>query len=201
MTVRWSVSSIALPGQNRSGDVHVLESFDGGLLLGAVDGLGHGDAAALAAETAVRSLSEDPALTVLSLVQKAHDALRSTRGVVMSLASFRVSDRLLTWLGVGNIEGVLLRANPDAVPPREVVALRGGVVGYQLPQLHATIHQINPGDVLVFATDGIRNFQQALLACTPAPLEELTRRLCAEYSNGTDDVLAFAARFDKSPDR
>jgi serine phosphatase RsbU (regulator of sigma subunit) len=35
------------------------------------------------------------------------------------------------------------------------VLLRSGVVGYQLPTLRASTLPIAPGDLLIFATDGI----------------------------------------------
>ena len=34
--------------------------------------------------------------------------------------------------------------------------MRGGVVGYELPIVQASVTAIAPGDVLIFATDGIR---------------------------------------------
>ena len=41
----------------------------------------------------------------------------------------------MTWLGVGNVDGFLLRADNQTKPAHESLFLRGGVVGYQLPSL------------------------------------------------------------------
>ena len=46
---------------------------------------------------------------IISLIRRCHEALRGTRGVVMSIASLNTHDRTMVWLGVGNVEGVLLR--------------------------------------------------------------------------------------------
>ena len=62
----------------------------------------------------------------------------------------------MTWLGVGNVEGVLIRADTRATPAAESVLLRGGVVGYQLPALQASVVPVSRGDLLILATDGIR---------------------------------------------
>ena len=53
--IEWGVASRALPGETRSGDLHVVESFAGGALVAAVDGLGHGEEAADAADRVARS--------------------------------------------------------------------------------------------------------------------------------------------------
>ena len=192
--IEWGVSSRALPGQAASGDRHVVEPFSGGALIAAIDGLGHGTEAASAARKAGDVLGRHCAESVIALVRRCHDALHETRGVVMSLASFNGSDETMTWLGVGNVEGVLLRANARAVPVREQLLLRGGVVGYQLPQLSAWVLPLAMGDTLVFATDGIRSdFTGILDRSGSAP--GLADRILARYAKATDDALVVVARY------
>src|SRR4029079_12119488 len=113
-------------------------------------GVGHGDKAASVARAATATLAEYAHETPTSLIERCHRALRGSRGVVMSLASFDLSANSLTWLGVGNVGGILLRARlfkarPEAgstpllsteTMPREAresVLLKGGIVGYHLP--------------------------------------------------------------------
>ena len=74
----------------------------------------------------------------------------------MSLASFSGRDHTMIWLGVGNVEGVLIRRVQTVNAARETILLRGGIVGYQLPPLRATTVPVIRGDTLIFATDGIR---------------------------------------------
>src|SRR5207247_587433 len=81
-------------------------------------GLGHGADAAAAARAAVAALDRHAEESVLPLVQRCHQALAGTRGVVMSVAFFDPSDHAMTWLGVGNVEGVLLYTDPGARPVR-----------------------------------------------------------------------------------
>ncbi len=190
----WAVARRAAPGEQESGDLHVVECFPGGTLLAAVDGLGHGAEAAIAARAAVDVLRAHAPESVIALVRRCQRALRETRGVVMSLATFNAPDSSLTWLGIGNVGGVLVRADPAGGPPRESLLLRGGVVGYRLPVLSAAVLTVNPGDLLVFATDGV----DASFAPEPAgntALQPLADRILDQWGKNTDDALVLVARF------
>ena len=113
--LEWGVAARALPGERASGDLHLVETFTGGVLVAVVDALGHGEDAAVAARLAVATLAKYASEPVDALVQRCHQALRRrTRGVVMSLASFDATERTMTWLGIGNVEGFLYSADPEA---------------------------------------------------------------------------------------
>ncbi len=192
--VEWGVAARAHPGQEVSGDASLVQPFPGGVLFAVVDGLGHGSEATAAAQLATSILGEDPSAPVLSLIGRCHEALRRTRGAVISLASYREAESSLTWLGIGNVEGTLIRASSNANPPREDVLLRGGVIGYQIPSPRAAVISVSPGDLLVFATDGIRpEFQpDALTGQLP---QQCAEWILEEYVRGDDDALVLAARF------
>jgi hypothetical protein len=192
--VEWGLATRALEGQSESGDQHLVCPYPNGVLLAAVDGLGHGEEAALAARAAVSVLKAHSEESAIALVQRCHEALTDTRGVVMSLASFVRQDSTVTWLGVGNVEGLLVRSEPASAPSQEVLLLRGGVVGYQLPQLYASVLAVVPGDTLVFATDGVR--RDFVVHVTPrlAP-QPLAERILKECAKGNDDALVLVARF------
>jgi negative regulator of sigma-B (phosphoserine phosphatase) len=196
--VEWCVASRALPGELVSGDLHVVSSWEHGVLIGVVDGLGHGDEATFAARCAVNVLAEHPAESVISLVQRCHRALLNTRGVVMTLLSLNTQDDTATLLGVGNVEAALVRANPQGVRPRESVLLRGGVVGYQLPALHASLVPFTPGDLVVFATDGVREDFSDLVNPQDAPAQQV-ERIMAQKFRGTDDGLVLACKYLGKP--
>ncbi|HVS52569.1 MAG TPA: SpoIIE family protein phosphatase [Opitutaceae bacterium] len=191
--VEWSVASCALPGQRISGDRYVIQSWAGGVLAGVVDGLGHGEEATAAASAAVEVLERHAGESVIALMQRCHRALQPTRGAVLTLVSIDAGENTAAMLGIGNVEAVLLRANPQARPRRESVLLRGGVVGYQLPALHADLVPFGAGDLLVFATDGVQeDFGDELEIEEPLP--QLVERIMAEKFRGTDDGLVLACR-------
>ena len=132
--IEWGVAVQPLEGEAESGDQYVVQPFPKGVLVAAVDGLGHGPEAAAAARSAVAILKDYAHEPVISLLRRCHERLIRTRGVVMSLASFNALDSTMTWLGVGNVEGLLLRADVAANPPRENVLLRSGVVAANCPR-------------------------------------------------------------------
>jgi negative regulator of sigma-B (phosphoserine phosphatase) len=196
--VEWSVASRALPGETVSGDLHVVRPFEGGVLIGVADGLGHGDEATRAARAAVDVLAKNAAENVIVLMQRCHRALLDTRGVAMTLVSLQTHDDTAAMLGVGNVEAALLRANPQGLRPRESVLLRGGVVGYQLPALHASLVPFMPGDLLVFATDGVREDFSDLLNPHDAPAQ-IVEKIMAQKFRGTDDGLVLACKYLGKP--
>jgi len=166
--IEWAVAARPLHGQGESGDLHLVEPFPNGVLVAVVDGLGHGHEAAIAARTAVATLESYAGEDVVSLVRRCHERLKGTRGVVMTLVRVSAHDRTITWLGVGDVEGLLLRADAWASPAREYVLLRGGVVGEALPPLRASVLPVSQSDTLVLATDGISH--GFLLPCATCSL-------------------------------
>ena len=192
--IDWGVASRPMNGQQVSGDMHVVETFHSGVLLGAIDGVGHGDGASEVAQIAARVLKKHCAESVITLVNQCHTALALTRGAVITLASLDAVDGTLTWMGVGNVEARLFRAQPDLTHPSENILLRGGLLGLQLPTLQASIMPIIRDDLLIFATDGIRaGFDQAI-ALTDSP-QQIADRILDKHFKGTDDALVLVARY------
>src|SRR5207247_8437874 len=74
----WGVASRAFPGENASGDLHLVKPLPGGVLLAAVDGLGHGPEAVAAATTAVAILQNYADEPLPALVTRCQDR-KSTR--------------------------------------------------------------------------------------------------------------------------
>jgi serine/threonine protein phosphatase PrpC len=192
--IDWGMAAQPLPGQAVSGDMHLVQPFEQGVLLAVVDGVGHGDEATAAAQAAVAILEKHAHEPVISLVERCHEALTRTRGVVMTLASLHLWEKTITWLGVGNVEGRLLRADPNASHPSESVLLRSGLVGYQLPALHAGVLPVAPGDLLLLATDGIHADFADEVNLGDKP-QHIADRILNKHFKGNDDALALVARY------
>jgi hypothetical protein len=112
---------------------------------------------------------------------------------VISIASFCADTGTMTWLGVGNVEGILFRADTTTAGARESLLLRGGVVGYQMPPLRPATLSIRPGDTLMLATDGIRGS-----FCDVSPLNRdpqvVADNILDKYGKKTDDALVVVVR-------
>lgn len=179
--------------EHPSGDLHVVEPHSEGTLVGLVDGLGHGAEAAAASDAAVAVLQATPGGPVVDLIQRCHHALRRTRGAVMTLASFERGSSTVVCAGVGNIEGVLIRA-AGSLQRSEAIPIRAGVVGGHLPPLRPVSLTFAPGDTLVLATDGIRSGFTAQYPDGRAP-QEIAESILARFAKGTDDAHVVVARY------
>lgn len=186
--IEWGWAGTALADE--SGDLHVVIAFEGGALVALIDGLGHGPEAAEAARAAACLLESQAGAPVLDLMQRCHGAIRSTRGAVMTIASISTAESALTWLGVGNVDAVLLRrSGPDAA-----IATRGGVVGYQLPPLRSSSLSISHGDLLIMATDGLRGGFTDGVESDDAP-QDVADSILARFAKGSDDAHVVVVRY------
>jgi len=192
--LEWGVACRPLTGQSSSGDLQVVKSFTDGILVAALDGIGHGGEAAAAAMVARGILEAHAHEPVIALVERCHQRLRATRGVAMSIASFDVPHGLITWLGVGNVQGALLRRGVASVVSEESLLLRGGVVGGQLPSLQAAVLPVSSGDTLILTTDGVGvNFSRSLARNYPPQMA--AERILEQHGKVTDDALVLVARY------
>jgi phosphoserine phosphatase RsbX len=189
----WGSAGTALAGQTSSGDRGLVVPFPGGALAAVIDGLGHGSEACEAALAAEKILLAAPYAPIDDLVRRCHEALRQTRGVVLSLASFDGEHDTMSWLGVGNVEALLVRGDADR--KTEAVAMRGGTVGYLLPPLHPRTLQVRAGDTLVLATDGIRHGFKAEVLSARAP-QTIADEILRHWATSNDDAMVIVARYE-----
>lgn len=188
------VAAVPMAGEQSSGDLHLIAEFPGGGLVAAIDALGHGPEAARTAEQAVAVLAVRPTDPLPEIIRRCHTALIGTRGVVVSLASFDIRAGQMTWAGIGNVEGVILRNGRNRAPTRSSLITLGGIVGAELPEIRAQQLPIEPGNLVVFATDGVRRefIEHIDPARTPS---EIARELLVRHAKGTDDALVLVVRY------
>ena len=190
--IEYGLDGWPLDGAEPSGDCEILAPFDGGVVFGVADGLGHGPEAAEAARRAAQTCRDNAERPIAELFDLCHEALRYTRGAVISVASLNHRGGCIEWAGIGNAEGVLYRGGRR--PDHDSLTLRGGVVGYRYPKLRSVSVPIRKGDVVIFATDGIGS---AFLEVEPGDLQaqELASLILTRYGKRTDDALVLAVRY------
>lgn len=192
--IEWAVAARTLPGQASSGDCYFVRTLPQRAVVAVVDALGHGAEATQCANLAVASLEDHVGESLIPLVRHCHDVLRGSRGVVISLASFYAGDQTMTWLGVGNVAGILLRHDARTELRSESLLLRSGVVGGHLPTLAAAIMSVTRGDTLALATDGIAaGFADGLSVSEPPQI--VADRILATHAKASDDALVLVARY------
>jgi hypothetical protein len=189
--VDFATAGEPLRGHERSGDRAVCAAFAGGVLVALIDGIGHGNDAADAAELAAGELAAGAGAAVDELMARCHARLYKTRGAAITLVSIAARGELV-WVGVGNVDAVVVRA-PSAGKD-ESIATRGGAVGFQLPALAARSLAIGVGDTLVLATDGIRHSFREEVRIDRAP-DAIARAIVDRHATGGDDACVAVARF------
>jgi negative regulator of sigma-B (phosphoserine phosphatase) len=194
LVLERGVAGQAHEGEGRSGDLAVFAPCERGGLVAVIDGLGHGDAAADAAELAAAILEQYTDEVPQRLLEHCHAELRKTRGAVMTLAWFDLEARTMEWTGVGNVEARFVRAGAGVDARHDSPVVLGGVVGYNLPQVRMSTLALEPGDAVVLATDGVAaDFSVSLESGVAA--QRLAERVLERHGKGTDDALAAVVRY------
>ncbi|MEU4738498.1 MULTISPECIES: hypothetical protein [Streptomyces] len=154
-----------------------------------VDGLGHGPAAAHAADLAVRAFHDSPALPLPRLMTAVHQALRGTRGAAVGLLR-RSADGSVEHCSVGNVRAYVL--GRDGV--RHRFGAQPGVVGWNMPPPAAQRLPDALDGTLLLHSDGVdgrwAHSPGPGLTGLPAPLLPVV--LAHAHRAARDDVTALA---------
>jgi phosphoserine phosphatase RsbX len=197
--LEWAIAAVPLRGETVSGDFALVERTQHQYLLAGIDGLGHGPEAAEAADKARRTIIDNLAEPLDALLVLCHEALTKTRGAAVTLARIDAVQAQISWVGVGNVEALLFRSSSEGTKAIDSPILSGGIVGYQLPRLTVRSVQLQRGDLVIMATDGIaRTFTQSL-----RPSEDIVtiaRGILESCNKGRDDALVLVTRFRGLPD-
>lgn len=191
----YHVAASSWAGGSVSGDLYVVRQDAEAVLVAVVDGLGHGPDAAIAARTTIAALASRPRQPILGLIRDCHAALRHTRGAAIAIAEIDVRTATMSWLAVGNVEARLLRSEDGQLRVREAPLNHAGIVGHRLPLLRLAAVALRPGDLVAFATDGIRSGFEATLRWG-LPTRLAADRILADYGKVTDDALILVGRWN-----
>jgi anti-sigma regulatory factor (Ser/Thr protein kinase) len=175
---------LAAPGETVCGDTWDFRLDGDKALLMVADGLGHGPAAAEASQAAMKLL-DSPAGPPSRVLERAHEALRSTRGAAAAVAELDLQARSVTFSGAGNIAGRLV----SGVDDRSLMS-QHGTLGLQIRRLSDQIYPWPVHAFLVLHSDGIVSRWSladlgGLLQCDPAVIAGW---LIRDHTRGRDDV-------------
>ncbi len=174
-----------------NGDAFVIREWQDKLLVGVIDGLGHGEfaqQAALAAQGYARSHYDLPLDKIFS---GANRACLGTRGVVMALARFE-SPNQMHLATVGDIE-----ARAWSAPDRTLFKVQRGILGTcSMPQVVIQEKKWSPGWLLVLHSDGLQTHWQwqDFPGLEREPTEVIARRLLHALATKDDDATVLAVR-------
>ena len=194
LKIDTAFATVPLPGQQESGDLSLIKRVGVGTLVAVVDGLGHGRDAASAAQAAVGALERYAREPLSDLVRRCHEALVGLRGVVLGLGYLDPQAATLTWLGVGNVGGVLLRADAGSRPARVTLVASAGFIGAEQAHPMTRSVPLALGDTVILYSDGIRDgfADSVVLAQSPQEIADL---VITRHIKGNDDALVLVARY------
>ena len=176
---------LAAPGETVSGDAwDVRFDGDGKASVIVADGLGHGPVAAEAAAEALKAfgtLRGSPA----SVLERAHPALRTTRGAAVSIVELDANAGTLVYAGAGNISGRMVSGIED----RSLMS-QHGTLGVQIRSLRDVAYPWPDHSIVVLHSDGLLtrwNLKDVggLLQCDPGVVAGWLLR---DFTRGHDDV-------------
>jgi serine/threonine protein phosphatase PrpC len=168
----------------------VVKHWAESVLVGVIDGLGHGPFAHRAAQAARQYVESHFDLPLDQIFRGVGRACRATRGVVMALARFDWGQGRLTFASVGNIEARVFPGSELFPFP-----IRRGVIGLNAPKALITEYPWPPGHMLVLHSDGLRthwswkDFPGLAEQSAQALAQELLRLLVKEEDDATVIVV------------
>jgi phosphoserine phosphatase RsbX len=190
----WAVSGRPLPGEEVSGDLAACMPVGDGALLAGIDGLGHGNKAAEAAAIARDTIAAHSSETLASLFRLCHVELARTRGAAITLVRVQCGAGMLQWVGVGNVEAHLVRRTETGHGSMVASAVVfGGTVGYRLPRLRDSVVELRPDDLVIMATDGVRQGFIPEVA-TGQRVDRIATGILDGHARASDDALVAVAR-------
>ncbi|WNE98203.1 SpoIIE family protein phosphatase [Streptomyces luomodiensis] len=186
------VGTVCLPaeGEEDCGDARAIVDTGSARTAVVLDGLGHGRAAAEAAQAALGAFHTDPDRPLPEVVTRMHRVLRHTRGAAVGL--LRLYPDRADYCGIGNIRALAL--SHEGVSYR--LTGQPGVVGWEMPAPRVHGFPLPQGSTAVLHSDGI-DARWGLdppprLLRLPPPL--LSAALAHGHRRVRDDATVLAAR-------
>ncbi len=189
--------AVCLPaaGQVVAGDAWAVHSPGKARRYLIVDGLGHGEQAADAAQEAIRLFNHPSGPGLAEFVERAHTALHSTRGAVMAVAEVDPAEHTVRYCGVGNISGVIYSEGQS----HGLVSYEG-IVGHNATRFREFTYtyqaEIHP--LLILHSDGLGthwdlDLYPGLARRHPSLIAGILYR---DFKRPNDDVTVLVSRLD-----
>lgn len=182
---------VPAPNELECGDAWCFVERAGGALVMGVDGLGHGLIASRAARTACDVFITEKTRPPGAVLERIHNALRTTRGAAVIILDIDWDRRQLLAAGIGNMVAAIVEGTATKRIPSY-----NGIVGYATPRIRELSYAITPDATIIFHSDGLHTTWQ------PERYPRLMQHSCAaiagvlyrDCKRGRDDSLVVALR-------
>ena len=181
----WLMAQRSVPkdGERANGDAVVLRREDDRALVAVIDGLGHGEVAALASGRAADYLMAMALTDELETgMHGMHEALRGTRGAAATVCLLHGA--MVVCCGVGNVE---IRCFGGKLP----ILLSPGVLGARVQKFRICQTELTVDSRLVLFSDGISH-RSPFEAMRNLNVEDLCDAVIRQHRKPSDDATVVA---------
>lgn len=187
------IGVINLPkvGEKICGDSWAAENCGDKNSILVADGLGHGSLAEGASREAVAVFQANAKLGPKAILEKAHAALKHTRGAAAAIAQIDRTQNIVCFAGVGNISGVIYTDTHT----RSMVSYNG-TIGHQMRKVEEFTYPWSPQSILIMHSDGLAtqwdlNRYPGLASKHPALIAAVLYR---DFARSRDDMTVIVAK-------
>jgi len=179
------------PGETICGDAWRFAALEAGPALVLADGSGHGAAAATAAEKAAAAFLGAPNVDAVRQMQLIHRALASTRGAAAAIARLDLGERMVRFVGVGNISAAVT----SGAGMKRMVS-HSGTLGHVAPRIREFTYPWESGATVILHSDGVSprwslDDYPGLATSHPSLIAGILFR---DHRRGKDDAAVVAMR-------
>ncbi|HLB69430.1 MAG: SpoIIE family protein phosphatase [Candidatus Methanoperedens sp.] len=188
--MKFGIASRPRHGCKYNGDTVLIKEFDSKVLISMIDGLGHGEFAAVASSRCKKCIEEHYESGFSEIFRNCDLELRKTNGVVMGMMFIDFEQSSITYAGVGNISARLLGTKPVHFISRD------GIVGYRLPKIREYKHPYINGDTILLYSDGIssRVVKYSASMILKQDVQATADEILKLYGKDEDDATVIVAR-------
>lgn len=178
------------PVETHSGDVALVVPFDDALLFGIIDASGHGYGAHRLAKRLAAEIDPNAHLDLVETFHLLHNKAGGTRGAAVGLAIVDRARRRLEFAGVGNVHLRCIGSRPWRGVSRD------GMVGERLPTIIPQSISLEPGDLIVMASDGVSESTPVaeLRKNSSRSAEHIANCVITQAGKNTDDASCIVVK-------
>lgn len=144
--------AINYPGEKLCGDGYYIKQTNKGFQIFVGDGLGHGESANEAVETAIKAFRQTVETEPTAILRDIHTKVKKTRGVVATIASVDYKSEVWNICGIGNINTRIYNGleNKTYTP-------YNGIIGHNIPRtINNTAIPYKRHQIIIMHSDGLR---------------------------------------------
>ncbi|TRZ89687.1 MAG: hypothetical protein D4R88_04990 [Methanosarcinales archaeon] len=188
--MKFGRASRPVHGSKYNGDMYLIKEFNNKVLISVIDGLGHGESAAVASSKCVKYIEEHYDIGLAEIFKYCDIELRKTNGAVMGMLFIDFEHSILSFAGVGNISARVIGGKPVHFISRD------GIVGYNMPGIKENKHPYDAGDTILMHSDGISSkvLRYPASILLKKDVQEAADEIMKLYGKDEDDATVIVAR-------